>query len=109
MQHGLARRGEPALQEAARGRAFVARPHIGPGAAALLAFAGRLAGGAGRIGRHLEIAQVAADAVDAELDRPSRGSITPAPRTPDTQHAFSTRGVTCDLSQQIALVPPGPG
>ena len=35
---------------------------------------------------------------------PIFGSITPVPRTPDTQHDASTRGGTRDLSQQVAFV-----
>ena len=31
-----------------------------------------------------------------------RGSMTPAPRTPETQQLDATRGGTRDLSQQIA-------
>ena len=33
---------------------------------------------------------------------PLRGSITPAPRTPDTQHLSSTRGGTLFFNQQTA-------
>ena len=33
---------------------------------------------------------------------PRRGSITPAPRTPDTQHLSVTRGGTLFFSQQVA-------
>jgi hypothetical protein len=35
---------------------------------------------------------------------PVCGSITPAPRTPDTQQVPGTRAVTRDLSQQTALL-----
>src|SRR5450631_2755222 len=62
-------RGDPVLQIAARERSNVAGPHIGPGAAFVLGLAGRLASGAGRIGRDLEIAIVAADAIDGIFDR----------------------------------------
>ena len=33
---------------------------------------------------------------------PRRGSITPAPRTPETQQSSATRGVTFFFSQQVA-------
>ena len=46
---------------------------------------------------------VAADAVDGEFDGLLRGSITPAPRTPDTQQVVANRGITRDLSQQTPL------
>ena len=36
--------------------------------------------------------------------RPLRGSITPAPRTPETQQLSSTRGGTLFFSQQVAAV-----
>ena len=39
-------------------------------------------------------------------DKPSpvRGSTTPAPRTPDTQHLSSRRGGTLFFNQQVASV-----
>src|SRR5262245_47940577 len=63
------RAGDVMLEIAHGGRSEIARPQIGPGPAALLAFAGGLAGLAGRIGRQLEIAGVAADPVDGKFDR----------------------------------------
>src|SRR6185312_6255714 len=63
------RAGDPLLQEAARRRPEIARPHIGPGAAAVFALAGRLAGRPGRIARNVEVLVVAAGAVDREFGR----------------------------------------
>jgi len=40
---------------------------------------------------------------------PARGSMTPAPRTPDTQQLASTRGTTSRLSQHIAGPPEAGG
>src|ERR1019366_2539960 len=57
------------FQIAARGWPDIAGPHIGPGAAFVLGVAGSLARSAGRFGCGLEIAVVAAEAVDGEFRR----------------------------------------
>ena len=60
----MARAGDFVLQVAARGRPDIAGPHVGPGAAFVLRVAGGLARRAFRIGRGLEVAVVAAEAVN---------------------------------------------
>src|SRR5262245_55672993 len=63
------RRLDLALEIAARGISLIAGPHVGPGAAAVLALARLLARLAGRIGRQVEVAVVAAEAIDRNLHR----------------------------------------
>ena len=63
------RAGDVVFQIANRRRSDIARPHIGPGAAAFLALAGKLTVLARRIGRHVELPVVAAETVNLELDR----------------------------------------
>src|SRR6185295_9639895 len=62
------RPGQLLLQEAARRRPEIARAHIGPGAAAVLALAGGFALRAGRVGSYIQVAIVASGAVDRKLD-----------------------------------------
>src|SRR5882672_9424630 len=54
----MPRRGDPLFQEAACGRAKITRPHIGPGAAAVLLLAGGLAGRPLRISADIHVAKV---------------------------------------------------
>src|SRR5664280_3727412 len=61
------RRLELVLEVAARARSVIAGARIGPGAAAVLGIAGRLAGGARSVGRGLEVAIIATGAVDGCL------------------------------------------
>src|SRR5207248_4527575 len=63
------------LDEPAGGaRAVISRTRIGPGPAARVRRAGSAAGSSDRVRRHLEIAVVAADAIDREFDRRIAGS-----------------------------------
>src|SRR5262249_4175680 len=64
------RPGNVILQITDRRGADIAGPHIGPGAAAILRLAGRLAALAAGVGRKIEVPVVAAVPVDVELDRP---------------------------------------
>src|SRR5258708_20165140 len=66
----MVRRHYVVFQVAPRFRAEIAGPDIGPGAALGVGVAGRLAGLARRIGRYLEIAIVAAGAINGELPHP---------------------------------------
>src|SRR5258708_31334435 len=66
----MVRRHYVIFQVAPRFRAEIAGPYIGPGAALGVGVAGRLAGVARRIGRDLEIAIVAAGAINGELPHP---------------------------------------
>src|SRR5580698_1643126 len=61
------RRHHVTFHEAARLGADITRPDIAPGAALGLTVARRLAGFAGRVGRHLDVAIVPAGAVDGEF------------------------------------------
>src|SRR5688572_1025427 len=63
-----ARPGHALLQEAARRRPKIARPHIGPRAAALFGLAGLSAHGAGRVGLHIQVLEVPSGAIDREFN-----------------------------------------
>src|SRR5215471_10230570 len=65
----MVRRPDMVFEEAPRFRTEIAGPYVGPCAALSFAIAGRLAGFACRLRRHLEIAIVTADTVDGKLPR----------------------------------------
>ncbi len=94
------RLGQPVLEVAARDvRPQVAGPHVGPGTAAVLALAGLLAGFAGRIGRQIEVAVVAAGAVDRHFHRAA--FLLHQSRTLDAGHA----ALVLDRRLHLALEP----
>src|SRR3954451_6547210 len=97
----VAWRGDPLFEKTARRRPKIARPHIGPGAAAVLLLAGGFAGRALRIRIDVDIAVVAAGAVDRELDRAG-----PFLRHTCALHAGDAAGVFM-ARRDLALEPAG--
>ena len=83
--------------------AGIARPRIGPGAAFVVAVAGRLAGSSPSPLFEIEDCDSRRRSGRSRFRAaPLRGSITPAPRTPETQQLSWTRGGTVFFSQQTA-------
>lgn len=94
---------DPVLEIAARRGRNVARPHEGPGPAAVLAFAGRFAGGVGAVGGQLDVTIVAAQPVD--------GVFEPAQARLDDAGAAHTRhaAFVLDPRRHHVLQPAGGG
>ena len=110
MQHGRRCGGLTTfLRNNARRVRAVTWPMIGPGAAVLVGVTGGLAGRAVGVGLGFKRPVVAAGPVDRIFAFAGRGSITPAPRTPETQHGDATGGMTWRLSQHCAGPPDSAG